>query len=140
MNTSVLYALISMFFAGLTSILAKYGLKEVSGDVALIIRTVIIVIIVWLNVLMFDSVSALKNISRYSYTFLILSGITTSFSWIFYYKAIKIGNVSEVAIIDKGSIVITLLLSFLILKEPFTPRVAIGGACVLCGIIIMAFK
>ena len=140
MNTSVLYALISMFFAGLTSVLAKYGLKEVSGDVALIIRTVIIVIIVWLNVLMFDSVSALKNISRYSYTFLILSGITTSFSWIFYYKAIKIGNVSEVAIIDKGSIVITLLLSFLILKEPFTPRVAIGGACVLCGIIIMAFK
>ncbi len=140
MNTSVLYALISMFFAGLTSVLAKHGLKEVSGDVALIIRTVVIVIIVWVNVLMFDSVAALKNISRYSYTFLILSGITTSFSWIFYYKAIKIGNVSEVAIIDKGSIVITLLLSFLILKEPFTPRVAIGGACVLCGIIIMAFK
>lgn len=140
MNTSVLYALISMFFAGLTSILAKYGLKEVSGDVALIIRTVIIVIIVWVNVFLFDSVSALRNISRHSYTFLILSGITTSFSWIFYYKAIKIGNVSEVAIIDKGSIVITLLLAFFILKEPFTPRVAVGGGCVLAGIIIMAFK
>ena len=140
MNTSVLYALICMFFAGLTSILAKYGLKEVSGDVALIIRTVIIVIIVWVNVFLFDSVSALRNISRHSYTFLILSGITTSFSWIFYYKAIKIGNVSEVAIIDKGSIVITLLLAFFILKEPFTPRVAVGGSCVLAGIIIMAFK
>ena len=127
METWVLYAVISAIFAGLTSVLAKYGLKEVSGDVALIIRTSFIFLIVWLNVFLLDDVKTLSLITRKSMIFLLLSGFTTSVSWIFYYKAIKIGHVSQVALIDKGSIVLTLALSFWLLKDPLTMKVLIGA-------------
>ena len=136
----VLYAIISMLFAGVTSVLAKYGLKEVSSDVALIIRTSFIFLIVWLNVFLFDNVKSLSTISRSSLLFLLLSGFTTSISWIFYYKAIKIGPVSQIALIDKGSILITLFLSFVLLKDPVTPKVLIGAGCILCGLIVMIWK
>ncbi len=136
----VVYAIISMLFAGVTSVLAKYGLKEVSSDVALIIRTSFIFLIVWLNVFLFDSVKTLSSISRSSMIFLLLSGFTTSISWIFYYKAIKIGPVSQIALIDKGSILITLTLSFLLLKDPVTPKILIGASLILCGLLVMIWK
>jgi bacterial/archaeal transporter family protein len=140
MKNWVLYSLISMFFAGLTSVIAKLGLKNVSSDTGLAIRTIVVFIIIWMNAIAFQSVKDFKNLTKIDIAFLAVSGITTSLSWIFYYKAIKIGNVSQVALIDKGSIVITLLLSFVILNEQFTWKVAIGAAFILIGLLILTFK
>ena len=139
MQTWLLYALISMFFAGLTAVVAKSGMKELSSDVALSVRTSVVFIIVVLNALLFQNIKTVSDASWKSLMFLCISGVTTSFSWIFYYKAIKIGNVSEVALIDKGSIVITLLLSFWILKEPFTLKTLLGAGLIVAGIAVLTF-
>ncbi|MEY4926174.1 MAG: hypothetical protein RI894_610 [Bacteroidota bacterium] len=140
METWVYYAIVSMVFAGMTSVLAKYGLKEVSGDIALLIRTFFVTIFVWANALLFDNVKTLQDVSRKSLVFLGLSALTTSVSWIYYYRAIKIGQVSTVALIDKGSILIALALSFLLLNEPVTLKTAIGAGFILVGIGFLAWK
>ncbi len=141
MERWIIYAIISMVFAGLTSVLAKYGMKDLSSDTALAIRTSIVFAIVIANVLIFKNayqelqLAPLKNL-----LFLTLSGITTSLSWIFYYRAMKEGNVSYVASIDKASIVITLLLSFTLLKEPITPKILLGAGFILTGMLILVWK
>lgn len=140
MKNWVLYSLISMFFAGLTSVIAKMGLRNVSSDTGLAVRTVIVFIIVWLNVFIFQSVKDFRNLTKMDIAFLAISGVTTSLSWIFYYKAIKIGNVSQVALIDKGSILITLLLSFIVLNEQFSWKTAIGGSFIIAGLLILTLK
>ncbi len=124
MENWVIYAIISMFFAGITSVLAQFGMKDLSSDTALAIRTSIVFIWVISNAFIFRNAFAeiqhthLKNIF-----FLIFSGITTSLPWIFYYRAMKVGPVSYVASIDKASIIVTLFLSFIILKEPITAKI-----------------
>ncbi len=140
MKNWVLYSLISMFFAGLTSVIAKMGLKNVSSDTGLAIRTIVVFVLVWINAIAFQSVKDFKNLTKQDGMLLAISGITTSLSWIFYYKAIKIGNVSQVALIDKASILITLALSFLILNEQFTWKIALGAAFILAGLLILTFK
>jgi bacterial/archaeal transporter family protein len=140
MKNWVIYSLISMFFAGLTSVIAKMGLKHVSSDTGLAVRTITVFVLVWVNAIAFQSVKDFKNLTISDITFLTLSGVTTSLSWIFYYKAIKIGNVSQVALIDKGSIIITLLLSFVILGEQFSWRAGIGAGFILTGLLILALK
>lgn len=129
-----------MVFAGLTSVIAKMGLKNVSSDTGLAVRTVVVFVLVWANVLAFQSTRDFKNLTKLDIIFLAISGITTSLSWIFYYKAIKIGNVSQVALIDKGSIIITLLLSFIILNEEFTWKIGLGAGFILTGLIILIIK
>ena len=129
-----------MFFAGLTSVIAKMGLKNVSSDTGLAVRTIVVFVFIWVNAIAFQSVKDFRNLTKVDILFLSISGITTSLSWIFYYKAIKIGNVSQVALIDKASIIITLLLSFLILNEQFTWKVAIGGTFILVGLLILTLK
>ena len=116
------------------------GLRNVSSDTGLAVRTVIVFIIVWLNVFIFQSVKDFRNLTKMDIVFLAISGITTSLSWIFYYKAIKIGNVSQVALIDKGSILITLLLSFIVLNEQFTWKTAVGGSFIIVGLLILTLK
>ena len=140
MKNWVLYSLISMFFAGLTSVIAKMGLKNVSSDTGLAVRTIVVFIFIWVNKISFQSVKDFRNLTKTDILFLSISGITTSLSWIFYYKAIKIGDVSQVALIDKASIIITLLLSFLILNEQFTWKVAVGGTFILVGLLILTLK
>lgn len=140
MKNWVVYSLISMFFAGLTSVIAKMGLKNVSSDTGLAVRTIVVFVLVWVNAIAFQSVKDFKNLTKSDVMFLAISGVTTSLSWIFYYKAIKIGNVSQVALIDKASIIITLLLSFLILNEQFTWKIAVGGGFILTGLLILTFK
>jgi len=140
MKNWVLFSLISMFFAGLTSVIAKMGLKNVSSDTGLAVRTIVVFLIVWLNAIAFQSVKDFKNLTKYDVLFLAISGVTTSLSWIFYYKAIKIGNVSQVALIDKGSILITIVLSLVILNEQFSWKMAIGGAFILTGLLILSLK
>ncbi|WP_293871692.1 EamA family transporter [Flavobacterium sp.] len=140
MKNWIVYSLISMFFAGLTSVIAKMGLRNVSSDTGLAVRTVVVFLIVWLNVFVFQSVKDFRNLTKMDVVFLAISGVTTSLSWIFYYKAIKIGNVSQVALIDKGSIIITLLLSFIVLNEQFNWKIALGGGFIIVGLLILTLK
>jgi transporter family protein len=129
-----------MVFAGFTSVIAKFGLKNVSGDTGLAIRTIFVFLFVWSNILLFQPLKEFSKLSLKDIGFLALSGLTTAISWIFYYRAIKEGNVSVVAVIDKVSIVITLILSFWILKEPFTPKLAVGAIFILIGLLIIVWK
>ena len=140
MNNAVFLAVIAMIFAGVTSVIAKFGLKDITADLGLVVRTVVVFGIVMLNYMAFHSPKELQTLTKNNVLFLAVSGITTSISWIFYYKAIKMGNVSQVSLIDKGSIIITLILSFTLLGEPITAKVLMGGGCILAGIIILMLK
>jgi transporter family protein len=140
MKTWILYAIISMVFAGLTSVIAKFGIKNVSGDAGLAIRTSMVFGLVWINAIAFRHVQQLSSLTRNDVLFLCLSGLTTTLSWIFYYRAMKIGEVSVVASIDKASVVITILLSFLFLKEPLTPKLLIGASLIVVGMLVLVWK
>lgn len=141
MEKWILYAIISMLFAGLTSVIAKFGMKDLSSDTALAIRTTVVFFIVATNALLFrNAISELQQAPAKNLFYLAISGVTTSLSWIFYYRAMKEGQVSYVASIDKASIVVTLLLSFIILKEPMTPKLLTGAAFVLTGMLILIWK
>lgn len=136
-----IFAVVSMLFAGMTSVIAKFGMKNLSSDVALSIRTMVVFAIVITNAfLLNDALTQIKNAPKSNLIFLAISGITTSLSWIFYYRAMKEGQVSYVVSIDKASIVVSLLLSFLILKEPLTPKVLTGAAFILTGMLILIWK
>jgi bacterial/archaeal transporter family protein len=140
MNNATFLALVAMFFAGLTSIAAKYGVKNISPDLGLVIRTMVVFGIVVINFMTWNSPKELQLLTKNNVFPLLLSGIFTSASWIFYYRAIKIGNVSQVALIDKGSIIITLILSFTLLGEPVTAKVLFGAGFILVGIMILMMK
>lgn len=136
----VIYSLISMFFAGLTSVIAKQGLANISADLGLAVRTTVVFGLVLINFLLFQNIREVGQLTARSVGFLAVSGLTTSLSWIFYYKAIQIGRVSEVALIDKGSIVITVLLSVTLLREPVTPKLLVGGGLILLGLLVLAWR
>jgi transporter family protein len=138
-----LQALLAALFAGLTSVLAKSGMKTLGPDVSLALRTCVVFALVTLNALFWTSgrpAAALAAAAPRDLALLALSGLTTSLSWIFYYRAMKTGTVSFVALVDKGSILVTLLLSFWLLREPFTPKVAVGAGLILAGIGVLATK
>lgn len=140
MQTWIFYAILSMVFAGVTSVLAKYGLQNISADFGLGVRTTVIFLIITAINVAGEKYKELSYLTGLQLTLLIFSGITTTLSWLFYYRAIKEGLVSYVAAIDKASIVITLLLSFILLKEPVTPKIVIGGMFILAGMIILVWK
>ena len=125
-------ALGSAIFAALTSILAKVGIEGVNSNLATAIRTVVVVIMAWGMVFLTNTQSEIGEISRKSWIFLILSGLATGASWLCYYKALQVGEVSKVVPIDKLSVVITLILAFVFLHEQLTPKSVVG--CVLIGI------
>ena len=140
MKTWIVFALISMLFAGLTSVIAKMGLNGISGEMGLTVRTVC----VFLFVMIFAAISVpagqWSQLTRTNIGWLALSGVTTSLSWIFYYKALKDGQVSTIALIDKGSIFVAVLLAAVILREQLTWRTFAGGALLLSGIVVIAKK
>lgn len=140
MKTWVIYAIISMVFAGFTSVIAKLGLMGISSELGLSIRTAFVFIFVLVFAVVTVPSSQLAALGRGNYLWLGLSGITTAVSWIFYYKAIKEGQVSTVALIDKGSVVVAILLAALILKEQITGRIIIGAALMVAGLLIIARK
>ena len=127
----MLFAILSAVFAALTSILAKVGIEGVNSNLATAIRTVVVVIMAWGMVFLTNAQSGLDEISRKSWLFLILSGLATGASWLFYYRALQIGEASKVVPIDKLSVVITLVLAFVFLHEQVTPKSLLG--CVLIG-------
>ena len=134
------YALLSALFAALTAIFAKIGVKAINSDLATAIRTTVILLITWGIVLFGNHAGEIKEINRHSWIFLILSGIATGLSWLFYFKALQDGDVSRVAPIDKLSVVITICLAFFLLKGPVSPRVVIGALFITGGSIIMLIK
>lgn len=128
----IVFAVLSAFFAALTSILAKVGIEGVNSNLATAIRTVVVVVMAWGMVFLTHAQKGLSEISRKSWVFLILSGLATGVSWLCYYKALQIGKASKVVPIDKLSVVITLVLAFLFLHEEFTAKSLVG--CILIGV------
>lgn len=127
-----IFALLSAIFASLTSILAKIGIDGVNSNLATAIRTVVVVMMAWGMVFLTHTQSGLSEISRKSWVFLILSGLATGASWLCYYRALQMGEASKVVPIDKLSVVITLALAFIFLREKFTMKSLIG--CILIGV------
>lgn len=113
----IFMAILSAFFAGLTSILAKCGINKTDSDVATFLRTIIILIFSWIMVFIVGSFNTISSIDAKSFIFLILSGLSTGASWIFYFKALSIGDINKVVAIDKSSIILTVLFAIIILKE-----------------------
>ena len=125
-------ALLSAIFAALTSILSKVGMDGVNSNLATAIRTVVVVVMSWGMVFITNAQNGIGDISKKSWLFLILSGLATGASWLCYYKALQLGDVSKVVSIDKLSVVITLILAFVFLHEELTAKSLIG--CILIGI------
>ena len=126
------FALLSAVFAALTSILAKIGIEGVPSNLATAIRTVVVILMAWAMVFLTNSQTEIVNISRKSWLFLILSGLATGASWLCYYKAVQMGNATEVSAVDKFSLVITLVLAFFFLQDVLTFKTIIG--CILITI------
>lgn len=131
------FALLSAVFAALTSILAKVGINGVNSNLATAIRTVIVVLMAWGMVFLTKGQGGITEISKKNWIFLILSGLATGASWLCYYRALQMGSASKVVPIDKLSVVITLVLAFIFLKEDFTYKSAIGSVLITAGTLFM---
>lgn len=132
-----IFALLSAVFAALTSILAKVGIDGVNSNLATAIRTMVVVAMAWVMVFLTNAQGGISEISRKSWLFLILSGLATGASWLCYYRAIQIGEVSKVVPIDKLSVVITLVMAAVFLHERFTPKSVIGCILIGAGTLVM---
>ena len=132
-----IFALLSAVFAALTSILAKVGIEDVDSTLATARRTVAVVGMSWLMVFITNTQSGISSISKKSWIFLILSGLATGASWLCYYKAIQMGDVSKVVPIDKLSVLFTLILAFIFLHEEFNVKSLIGSILITAGTLFM---
>ena len=133
----VIFAVLSAVFAALTSILAKIGIEGVNSTLATALRTVVVLVMSWGMVFLNNAQGGISSISRKSWIFLILSGLATGASWLCYYYALRQGEVSKVAPIDKMSVVITLILAFVFLHEQFTLKSLIGCLLLTAGTLVM---
>ncbi len=134
----VVYAILSAFFAALVAIFGKIGIKGVDSNLAVAIRTLVIVLFAWAIVFLQGNAHDALKISRYSYVFIILSAVATGLSWLFYYKALQLGEAAKVAPIDKLSIALTLILAFAFLGEKPTLGTVTGGILVTAGVLVTA--
>jgi transporter family protein len=131
------YALLSAFFAALTAIFAKLGVKNVDSDLATAIRTIVILVIAWAIVFVKGTAGSVSILSKQNLVFLGLSGIATGLSWIFYFKALQLGKVSQVAPVDKLSVALAIILSVAFLGEALTWKAAIGGLLIIGGTLVL---
>ncbi len=134
-----IYALLSAAFAALTAIFAKIGITGVDSDLATAIRTVIILIIAWGIALYKGSAENMGALNQTNWIFLVLSGCATGLSWIFYFKALQLGKVSQVAPVDKLSVALAIILSVVFLKEPLTLKSASGALLIIAGTLVLIF-
>lgn len=132
--------MLSALFAALTAIFAKIGVRDINSNLATAIRTTFILLLTWGIVFFGGKLGEVKDISRHTWCFLLLSGLATGMSWLFYFKAIQSGDVSRVAPIDKLSVVITIVLAFVFLKEPVSLKVVIGALLITAGSVVMLWK
>ena len=132
------YAALSAVFAALTTIFAKIGIDGINSNLATAIRTVVVLFMSWIIVFLTGNNKQIGEITSKGWLFLILSGLATGISWLFYYKALQMGDASKIAPIDKMSVVITMILAFVFLKEPFTFKTAAGGILITAGVLVLA--
>lgn len=132
-----IFAILSAIFAALTSILAKVGIEGVNSNLATAVRTIVVVLMAWFMVFITGNQNGIVDISKKSWIFLILSGLATGASWLCYYKALQLGEVSKVVPIDKLSIVITIILAFIFLGEQITSKTLIGCCLIVAGTFVM---
>lgn len=133
----LVFAVLSAVFAALTSILAKVGIEGVNSNLATAIRTVVVLALAWGIVFLTGAEHGLAEIGTKSWIFLILSGLATGASWLCYYRAVQLGEVSKVVPIDKMSTVLTLVLAFVFLHEEFTLKSAVGTVLITAGTLVM---
>lgn len=133
----VVYALLSALFAALTSILAKIGIQNLNSNLATAIRTAVVLVMAWGIVFLTGTQQGISDISAKSWLFLILSGLATGASWLFYYRALQLGEASKVVPIDKLSVVISMVLAFVILHETVSLKTVLGGILITAGTFVM---
>lgn len=133
----IVYAVLSAVFASAVAILSKLGLSGVNSNLATAIRTIVVLIMAWGIVFLTGTHKEIQNISSKSFLFLIASGIATGLSWLCYFKAIQIGSVSKVVPIDKFSVVITMILAFVFLKETADAKTIFGGLLITAGTFVL---
>lgn len=138
MERWIAFAIISAVFAGFTSVVAKQGLAGISAEIGLTVRTLFVCVFVFIFAAMAVNPAEIKSLQKVNYIWLGLSGMTTAGSWIFYYKALKLGDVATVALIDKGSVVIAILLAWWLLKEAVTLQTAFGALLIVAGLFVIA--
>ncbi len=132
-----IYALLSALFAALTTIFAKVGISGVNSNLATAIRTIVILIVAWCIVIARGEAKGLPLLSKQNILFLVISGIATGLSWIFYFKALQIGKVAQVASVDKLSIALTIILATIFLHEALTIKTAIGACLIIAGTLVI---
>lgn len=132
-----IFAILSAIFAALTSILAKVGIEGVNSNLATAVRTIVVVLMAWFMVFVTGNQNGIVDISKKNWIFLILSGLATGASWLCYYKALQLGEVSKVVPIDKLSIVMTIILAFIFLGEQITLKTLIGCCLIVAGTFVM---
>lgn len=134
------YAILSALFASLTAIFAKLGVANINSNLATAIRTFVVLIMIWSIVLAKGEAKEFGSLSKQNIIFLIISGIATGLSWLFYFKALQLGNVSQVAPVDKLSVALTIILAVVFLGEALTLKTAIGAALIIAGTFVMILK
>jgi transporter family protein len=136
----LIWALLSALFAGLTAIFAKIGVTGINSNLATAIRTSVILLFSWLIAVLTTKSGEFGSIGKQSWIFLVLSGISTGLSWLCYFRALQIGEVSKVAPIDKLSVVIAMALAVLFFHERLSPREGFGAGLMICGAVLLAWK
>ncbi|MBP3951950.1 EamA family transporter [Bacillus suaedae] len=137
---SIVLALLAALFAALTGILAKVGIENVNSNLATAVRTIVVLVMAFIVVIVTKQLGGIETITGKAFLFIVLSGFATGISWLFFFKALAIGDVSKVVPIDKSSVVLTILLSFLVLGEPAAPLVILGGALITIGTFVLIGK
>jgi bacterial/archaeal transporter family protein len=132
-----LYALLSALFASLTAIFAKIGVTNLNSNLATAIRTIIILLVAWAIVFIRGEYKTIHNLSKHNLFFLIISGLATGLSWIFYFKALQLGKVSQVAPVDKLSVALTIVLSVIFLGEVLSWKTALGALLIIAGTVVL---
>jgi transporter family protein len=139
LNSWLLWALLSAVFAAATAILAKVGIAGIDSNLATAIRTTVVLVFSWSIALALEKHHAMAEISRRSWIFLVLSGMATGLSWLCYFRALQLGNASQVAPVDKLSVVIVIVAAWLFLGESLTPLKLVGGGLITAGAVVLAF-
>ncbi|MBF8456861.1 EamA family transporter [Kaistella sp. G5-32] len=135
-----IYALLSALFAAATAIFAKIGVENVNSNLATAIRTVVVLVMIWLIVFFRQEYKGIGELSQRNWIFLGISGLATGFSWIFYFKALQMGEVSKVAGIDKLSLALTIIFAVIFLGETLTWKTAVGGSLIIAGTLFLIWK
>jgi transporter family protein len=134
------WALLSALFAGLTAFLAKIGVADINSNLATAIRTSVILLFSWFIAALTTKSSEFGSIGKQTWIFLVLSGVSTGLSWLCYFRALQVGEVSKVAPIDKLSVVVAIALAILFLRERLNAREGFGAGLIICGAIVLAWK